>query len=385
MRSVLILGGRAPVALDHARRFHRQGWRVVVGDSIPCRLSAFSRAVHASVRLASPRHAPTGFVTGLRAAIDQHRIDLVVPTCEEAFHLSRHRDALPAGTQYAVDGFEQLRALHSKWTFLGLAQHCGAHVPDSARVHSIEQAREWAKGAPVVLKPEYSRFGVHVRLHPHGMPEDAPPLAQAGAWVVQRFHAGTEACSYSVAHAGRLLAHACYRPKHRLGASSSYYFAPHRSEAIRGFVETFVRKIGYTGQIAFDWIEGADGTATVLECNPRAVSGVHLFAPDDALPDALCGQGDACVEPAEASPRMLAAIMLGAGGARALRTGRMGEWRQDWRRARDVIGVAGDRAPLAGAIADLAAYAWSAWRSGNTLREAATQDIEWDGEPLPDA
>ena len=33
-RRVLILGARAPVALDHARRFAAQGWRVLVGDSV---------------------------------------------------------------------------------------------------------------------------------------------------------------------------------------------------------------------------------------------------------------------------------------------------------------------------------------------------------------
>ena len=39
---VLILGGRAPVALDHARRFAAQGATAFVADSIPCRLSGTS-------------------------------------------------------------------------------------------------------------------------------------------------------------------------------------------------------------------------------------------------------------------------------------------------------------------------------------------------------
>jgi hypothetical protein len=57
-RNVLILGGRAPAALDHARRFAHQGWTVRVADSIPCQISGASRAVSATLRVASPRTSP---------------------------------------------------------------------------------------------------------------------------------------------------------------------------------------------------------------------------------------------------------------------------------------------------------------------------------------
>src|SRR6185503_21236723 len=110
------------------------------------------------------------------------------------------------------------------------------------------------EGGPLVLKPEFSRFGVHVRLYPQGVPAQAPPLAAHGPWVAQRFVAGTELCSYSVADRGRLLAHVAYAPRHRLGTSASYYFDPAESGAIRAVVERLVAQLDYTGQIAFDWI-----------------------------------------------------------------------------------------------------------------------------------
>ena len=77
-----------------------------------------------------------------------------------------------------------MRALHSKWLFLRHAHASGMAVPDSARVDSIGDARDWAGDRPVVLKPEYSRFGVHVQLHPRGL-DDAAPLPLPGNWVVQ--------------------------------------------------------------------------------------------------------------------------------------------------------------------------------------------------------
>src|SRR5205823_2144052 len=166
MPNVLILGGRAPVAADHARRFAAQGWTVHLADSIPCRISGWSRAVRSTVALASPRFDPAGFIATLAGAIRRHAIDLVVPTCEEVFYLSRYRPALPSSCRILADDFDQLRTLHSKWVFLGAAGACGGNPPDSALVAGIAQAREWANGAPAVLKPEFSRFGVHVRLYP---------------------------------------------------------------------------------------------------------------------------------------------------------------------------------------------------------------------------
>lgn len=382
MRNVLILGGRAPAALDHARRFAHQGWTVTIGDSIPCRLSGWSRAVSRSLRLPSARLAPRAYVEALGDAIGRHRIDLVVPTCEEAFFLSRYRSSLPATVRVAVDEFATMEVLHSKWLFLGAAQGCGAVVPDSACVDTLDQARAWAGTDAVVLKPEYSRFGVHVRLCPHGIADDARAFEVPGRWVVQRFCHGRELCSYSVVDRGRVLAHVSYRPSYRLRASSSFLFEIEPSARIRAFVENFARKMKYTGQLSFDWIESDNGDIQVLECNPRAISGVHLFGLDDALPAALAGSADTCVTPGTTEPRAISAVMLLAGGVQALHAGRVGRWWHDLRRSRDVIVTRGDPLLLFGGLLDLASCARLAWRDRCSLRQAATCDIEWDGERL---
>ncbi|WP_233836560.1 ATP-grasp domain-containing protein [Paraburkholderia sp. ZP32-5] len=381
---VLILGGRAPVALDHARRFARQGWQVTVADSIPCLISGASRAVDASLRIASPRHAPAQFAADLASACDRHRFDLILPTCEEVFFLSRYRRQLPDQVRVLADDFDTLRAVHSKWQFLALARGCCVNVPDSTLVGSIHEAREWAQGAPIVLKPEFSRFGVHVRLYGYGVPDDAPPLPSLGNWVAQRYVSGTEYCSYSVADRGQLRAHSLYRPTWRMNRSSSFYFEPARIEAIHTFVANFVRKLDFTGQVSFDWIQDASGNVSVLECNPRATSGCHLFPLDAPLPAALAGTLDQCIEPRAAAPRMISAVMLSAGLIDACRRRDVRRWSRDYRNAADVIGVPDDRRPIAGALIDLMSYARLALAQRCNMREAATRDIEWDGEALPD-
>jgi len=386
MPKVLILGARAPVALDHARRFAHQGWTVYVADSISCRLSGWSQAVKASIRLASPRFDPARFIADLRHTIETHAIDLVIPTCEEVFFLSRYRSALPASCRVAVSDFEILRQLHSKWEFQSLARAAGGHPPASALVDNLAQAREWAAGKPLVLKPEFSRFGVHVRIYPQGMPLQAPALPALGRWVAQEYCAGTELCSYSIADQGRLLAHALYRPAYRLHTSSSYYFdhhvEQHASAAIQTFVKTLVQQLQFTGQISFDWIAADGQHPRVLECNPRAISGVHLFAMHDALPAAFTGSAGQCITPTASRARMIAPLMRSAGMLQAAMRGGFSGWRRDASRADDVLRVGADAMPILGALMDMASFTKTAMLRGCTLREAATSDIEWDGEEL---
>lgn len=388
MANVLILGGRAPVALDLARRFRHHGWQVHVADSIACRLSGWSRATSTTIPLASPRHAPAAFVAGLSEAIRKHAIDLVVPTCEEVFYLSRHRSSLPGQVRILADDFDKLQQLHSKWHFLALAADCGIPVPQSGRVQTIAEARAWASDAPVVLKPEFSRFGVHVQCHPDGLPAQAPELASIGPWIAQRHLSGKELCSYAIADRGRLLAHAVYQPRYKLRAGASYYFDPTCLdaacvEAIRGYVAALADKLTFTGQLSFDWIQGADGTITVLECNPRATSGLHLFASCDDIPAALTGNSDGCLEPGHSRPAMISDVMLTAGLANAVGRASVAQWLADYRRADDVVSVPGDRWPMAGALLDIASYSRLALAQRCNLLEATTQDIEWNGEALP--
>jgi hypothetical protein len=380
---VLVLGGRAPVALDHARRFAAQGSTVYVADSVPCRISSYGRAVTETFRVPPPRFAAAEFAKELARIIQRKRIDLVLPTCEEVFYVGRLRHHLPSECSVFAPPFEQLRQLHSKLHFLELAANCGAAVPASACVRNIREAIAWSDGRPVVLKPEFSRFGVYIRLYPDGMPADSAELAPVGDWVVQELCAGKEICSYSVAVGGVVTAHVEYEPRYRIASSSSFYFDPCSAPGVRNFIDRFVRKINFTGQISFDWIIGRDDRNSVLECNPRAISGLHLFDALDPLPAAIMGETKLCVTPRHDKPRMFSAIMLSVGLFVAIRTRRLGEWLRDWRRASDVLLDNGEIAPTLGGLMDIGSHSLRALSQRCSVREASTRDIEWDGQELP--
>lgn len=380
---VLVLGGRAPVALDHARRFAAQGSTVYVADSVPCRISSYGRSVAGTFRVPAPRFAPIEFAIELARIIQQNRIDLLLPTCEEVFYVSYLRHYLPSQCIVFAPPFDQLRELHSKLRFLELAANCGATIPASACARNIREAIAWSEGRPVVLKPEFSRFGVYVRLYPDGMPGNSAELEPIGDWVVQEFCTGREVCSYSVAVDGVVTAHVEYEPRYRIASSSSFYFDPCSAPGVRDFVDRFVRKIDFTGQISFDWIIGCDGGHSVLECNPRAISGLHLFDTLDPLPAAIMGEGEVVCEPGRGSPKMFSAVMASLGLLAAVRKQRLREWLGDWRRASDVLMERGDIAPTLGGLLDIGSHFLRAKSQKCSVREASTRDIEWDGQELP--
>ena len=301
---VLILGARAPAALEWARAFDACGWRVTVADSLAWPLARASRAAHAFVRLPEPRTQPGAWIEALRGHVLREGVDWVLPTCEEVFYLAHGRAHLPCAV--ATSDFALLHALHDKHRFAQASAAWPIAAPPTQRLDSTAalralapQARDW------VFKPVYSRFASRTRIQPSADALRAIVLTPDQPWVAQRFVAGREHCSFSLLTGGRLMAHAVYRPRHRVGRGSGIWFEVDDPPAVRDFVEHFGRATGYSGQVGFDFIEGADGRWHVLECSPRATSGVHLF---DDQPQALVSAllGEAVAPPPTPAPRMVA-------------------------------------------------------------------------------
>jgi hypothetical protein len=78
----------------------------------------------------------------------------------------------------------------------------------------------------------------------------------------------------------------------------------------------------------------------------------------------------------------LVPAMLLLGLPRALRRLDLAGWRACLAAGRDAISRPGDRAPLAGAVADAAAFLLSGLRHNISTNAATTRDIEWNGEEL---
>lgn len=376
---VLILGARAPACLEWVRAFNSAGWCVTASDSMRWPIAKFSSATHDYLRLPEPRPDPAGWIEALRTAVMELNVDLVLPTCEESFYLAHGRDLIPCKVMAA--DFQLLCRLHHKGCFAQMIRGWQVEAPETHLLETRDDLAAFTDPADWVFKPAYSRFANHTLLQPRSKQLCAIQPTPAQPWVAQRFVAGREHCSFSLLVAGRLTAHACYRPRYRVGRGSGIWFAPTDPPAIRAFLERFGTETGYTGQVAFDYIETADGRCHAIECNPRATSGVHLFDDQhEALVKALLG-GKGVLTPTPEPRQVALAMLLFA----AHKHGLDSQFWRDYRTARDVIARPGDHGPLPAQIPGLLEIVGRAISRHCDLLTATTADSEWNGQPLDTA
>jgi len=418
--TVLITGARAPVALDIARSFAAAGFAVHMADSVTARIARWSRVPKRVHRLPPPRGDPAAFaeaVAALVAAVDPL---LIVPTCEEVFHLAalgnrserpgnrstpRRNDSPPrkrggeknqaakvAHTFSPLTALGQdrlfapdaatLQRLHAKDRFAELCRELRLASPETHRLESAgaldrfrATARDW------VFKPVYSRFGSQARVGPANLDRIAPTGDMP--WVAQRRVRGDEVSFYAVCRAGVVTAFAAYRSTWRLGGGAGYAFAAlpdDQATELAAMASTLAGTVGQ-GQFACDAIRDAEDRFQLIECNPRATSGAHLFGRGPGLARAMLDDpGLAAAVPIRSLRAHVAPALWSYGLGATLGRRRLRDWLSEQRRGRDVVGAPRDRWPVAGAFVDSAVFGIKALVARRTLAEQTTADIEWNGD-----
>ncbi len=376
---VLITGARAAAAVDIARDFANAGYEVHMADCATARLARWSRAVEQVHRYPSPVRDPAGFRAGVTALVDQLDPALIVPACEEVFHLA----ALPLGERLFLPPAATLRTLHDKALFAGLCGEAGLPVPETHRLDrpaDLEPFR--AASRDWVFKARYSRFGEGTAVGPA---PDALPAVTGRGWIAQRKIEGREVSFYAVARGGQITAFAAYGSAWRLAGGASLTFDPLEpalASTLFDLASALAATTGLTGQFACDLIVEDSGQPWLIECNPRATSGAHLLVGDGRLARAILATPAAPAVPPGGGQHLLPAFLTFGLGL-ALRGGRLAEWRKQLRDGRDVAGRPGDRAPMLGAVVDGLAFMLAGARLGISATAATTIDIEWNGDDLP--
>jgi hypothetical protein len=380
-RRVLVTGARAAAALDIARDFARAGYEVHMADCVTSRLAGWSRAVTQAHRYPSPVRDPAGFRARIMALVEDLEPVRIIPTCEEVFHLA----ALPLGERLFQPPAATLRRLHDKGLF---AEHCrtlGLPVPETCRLDRPADLEAFRAGPQDwVFKARYSRFGEGTLVAPS--PEHLAGITPSPrrGWIAQRRVVGREVSFYAVARAGQVTAFAAYGSAWRLAGGASLSFDPLEpglSDLLLQHARALASADALDGQFACDLIVDAAGRPWLIECNPRATSGVHLLADDGRLARAMLGGPQGLLLPGGERRRLLPAFLT-FGLVMAVRQRRLGDWARELRQGGDVAGRPGDRWPMAGAVVDGLAFMLAGARMGVSTTAATTIDIEWNGETL---
>lgn len=382
-RAILVTGARAPVAIDLARAFAAAGHDVSLGDSVAAYAARAARVGRGHVlRLPPARHAFAAYADALQAWTQRHPDGVIVPTCEEVFYAAEAGSRRGFAAQVLAPLPETLRRLHSKIEFAAWARDIGITVPETRAITSAREASTLVTdaGNGLVLKREFSRFGTATLIRPTAHQLAGLQASTDCRWALQQFVQGEEICLWTAALNGEIVASVAYRPSWRLGRSASFAFEAIPCPAALEVARTLATAGRITGQLSFDIILRPDGEAVPIECNPRAVSGVHLFSGDAAVAHAMLGDGP----PAHRTQGLayLGPAMLLIGVPQALRDGQLRRWAGDMSRGHDVLLGAGGARVAAGALLDAGRFAWTGLSRKRSPTRQTTHDLEWNGEVI---
>jgi len=360
---VLITCPRAPVTVEWIRLFSNAGHEVLLVDSLNFPIAKYYKNTK-YIKVSPPRLAFEQYKKKMMELINH--VDWVIPNCEDLFYLSRVRDSMQTDTFFFMPQSDLLFELHHKFNFFKrLNEHVQA--PKTKLLTSKEHIVLEEKS---ILKPVYSRFGRSVIREITQKNIEKIEISESYPWVQQERIVGEAVCNYALILNGELLAHVAYRPMYLLNGAAATYFEPYVDERLEKFITKFAKDTNYTGQVAFDFID--DGKALyVLECNPRATSGLHL------LSAGLSFERNTFTYTKEAgsSAYRVGTTLYSLFGVKALLNGEFKCLHQDHQRAKDVL----EGVPIYGQALSMFGMLQRAVMYRKEITSASTFDIEFDG------
>jgi predicted ATP-grasp superfamily ATP-dependent carboligase len=270
MKTILISGARAPIALEMARSFKLNGHHVIMMDCQTLTIARWSNAVGKYYTIPSPRFNKEGFIKTLQHIIKIEKVDHLIPTCEEAIFIAAYKDEIPCNV-WTVN-HDLMINLHNKYFF---SQQFSSYLPIPKTV-LVSDFNDWENSEKYVFKPVYSRFGSSVIIKKNLQSSYFKEKAKLH-WVAQQFISGKEVCVYSIWDKGTLKAFAAYHPLLRAGKGAGIFFEPVQNKIVFDYVKRFGEEINYHGQLSFDVIIDQNQQPYFIECNPRGTSGAHLL------------------------------------------------------------------------------------------------------------
>ena len=384
-RKVLVTGGRFDPATAVVRSLYKSGAKVHVADSYK-----LSPALHSHIHsthgheVPSPAKEPIQFAESVARIVSEFDLELVIPTFEEGFYLSRYADLIPR--PLFAPAFETIAQLHSKASFTALCAELDLPAPRTTTVASREELRQAIQQyAHYVARPAYSRGGF-VYLTNHGpragetSVEDCDPTV-GNPWLVQEFIEGRDACSFSVVREGKIVLHCVYEPTIAAIGGWSIQFSSIDDFGTFEKASRIAEHFQYNGFLSFDYRRtdrNQDGFV-MIECNPRA-SGGAFVTPESWLGPAIFDDpGEVrMVEPGQRRQYDLHLIdpHFNKMSARKLL--------HELLTTQDAFLKPDDLLPALYFLIARRHFNTIAKKEHITMADAFLNDIAWDGTPLPD-
>jgi predicted ATP-grasp superfamily ATP-dependent carboligase len=298
-KNILISGGKMTKALQLARSFHAAGHRVVLVESHKYWLTGhqFSNSVSSFYTVTPPEKDPEGYTQQLLDIVKKEQIDVYVPVCSPvaSYYDSLVKPALSEYCEVFHCDAEVTQMLDDKHAFSEKARSFGLSVPKSFRITNPEQVINFdfsQEKRKYILKsiPYDSVRRLDLTKLPCDTPEETAafvrnlPISPEKPWIMQEFIPGKEFCTHSTVRDGELKLHCCCE-----SSAFQVNYENVQNPQILEWVRHFIKEMGITGQVSFDFIQTTDGTVYAIECNPRTHSAITMFYNHPGVADAyLC-------------------------------------------------------------------------------------------------
>ncbi len=300
-QTILISGGKMTKALLLARRFHAAGHQVILIESHKYWLTGhrFSTAVSKFYTVPAPEKNPSAYTQALLDIVQREKIDIYVPVCSPvaSYHDALVKYALSEHCQIFHCSPEVVEMLDDKFAFAQTARKFGLSVPKSFLITNPSQVINFdffQETRPYIIKS--IRYDSVRRLDLTKLPCATPaateafvrnlPISPENPWIMQEFIPGQEYCTHSTVKNGELRIH-CTSESSAFQVNYENIDHP----PIRDWVSKFVKGLGITGQVSFDFIQAEDGEIYAIECNPRTHSAITMFYNHPQVADAYLDEG----------------------------------------------------------------------------------------------
>ncbi|MUH00727.1 ATP-grasp enzyme [Scytonema sp. UIC 10036] len=298
-KNILISGGKMTKALQLARSFSAAGHRVVLIETHKYWLSGhrFSNAVSRFYTTPTPQYDPEAYIKTLVDIVKRENIDVYVPVTSPvaSYYDSLAKPALSPYCEVIHFDADVTKMLDDKFAFSEKARELSLSVPKSFKITNPEQVLNFdfsQETRKYILKsiPYDSVRRLDLTKLPCDTPEETAafvkslPISPEKPWIMQEFIPGKEFCTHSTVRNGELRLHCC-------SESSAFQVNYENVEnpEIQAWVTTFVKGMGFTGQVSFDFIQADDGKVYAIECNPRTHSAITMFYNYPQVSDAYLG------------------------------------------------------------------------------------------------
>lgn len=278
---VLVTYGWCRTAYVICESLARAGFRVSACGDSRLSMTRASRYVETFDRTPNPFEEPRRYAAEVGTIARRRGVSVIVPGHEDFMALQEFRGELPEAVLLAAPERGQAAGVLDKWELTKRAAAAGIRVPKTQAPASMREAEEAMKGMPMpaVVKPRFGNGGkgvVAVTSALEGVAAYRRLVARFGLEapqlpLIQEQITGSLMGSCFIAVRGEV--RGCFVERYlrskQSGFGTSVYREPAANDGIRTATDRLCRELQWTGVGHLDFIEAGDGTAYLIEMNPR--------------------------------------------------------------------------------------------------------------------